>query len=60
MVIYKRECLCQKLHAVFKVQGILFGNVGHLDKKGKIQKNLLKVLLLSLRVVTGIELFRRQ
>lgn len=37
IVIYKRECLCQKLHAVIKAQSIWFGNVGNLDQKeGKI------------------------
>jgi hypothetical protein len=31
IIIYKWECLCQKLHAVIEVQSIWFGNVGNLD-----------------------------
>lgn len=42
IVIYKWECLCQKLHAVIEVQSIWFGNVINLDKrerhKGKKKK----------------------
>ena len=37
IVVYKRECLCQKLHAVIEAQSIWFGNVRNLGE-GKHNK----------------------